>query len=568
MKRLDLYLMGFILIFVCSLSHSAWAMPPHPDLLDKIQPGEVPEPGVFKDLEELRARGVNSPTTVQLVRDIAAGSVKADFNAIAILVDFSDNIASVQASFFDTLLYQDQTGTLRDYWSEVTYGNLTVMTLDLPGTLGWKRAPETYAYYVDGQMGFGSYPQNAQRLAEDAVQLADPFVNFANYDNDSDGYVDALFIIHSGRGHEFTGNPNHIWSHKWNMKNPQSVDGVIAHVYSMEPEYWSTPGDMTCGVYAHEMGHSVFGLPDLYDYGYDSEGLGDWSLMAGGSWNGPKGASPAHPDAWCRIQTGAAAPIILSANLLGASIPAVNSTPTIYRLWTDGTAGSEFMLVENRRMTGYDSYLPSEGLLIYHVDETQSGNNNQWYPDHTDYGHYLVALEQADGQWWLERSLNSGDLKDPYPGSTDNRAYDDASRPDSRDYNFNTTRVAVRNISGAGPTMTADLYVTLSPPDAVGDLEAALAGGAKSASGDVVLTWTEPFAEAGVDHYVVYRSTVIFSTGDSLMATAETQYTDPAAVGDTGANYYYTVKVVDSLGKKSPHSNRVGEFDMSMTAGE
>ncbi|MFC1543554.1 immune inhibitor A domain-containing protein [Candidatus Neomarinimicrobiota bacterium] len=77
-------------------------------------------------------------------------------------------------------------------------------------------------------------------------------------------------------------------------------------------------GDMTIGVYAHEMGHAVFGLPNLYDYGYDSEGLGDWSLMAGGSWNGSLGSSPAFPDAWSHVQMGYVtpprSPLILSTS--------------------------------------------------------------------------------------------------------------------------------------------------------------------------------------------------------------------------------------------------------------
>ena len=52
--------------------------------------------------------------------------------------------------------------------------------------------------------------------------------------------------------------------------------------------------------FAHELGHSMFALPDLYDRDYSSRGIGSWSLMAGGSWNGPSGlgSSPAHPDAW------------------------------------------------------------------------------------------------------------------------------------------------------------------------------------------------------------------------------------------------------------------------------
>ena len=43
----------------------------------------------------------------------------------------------------------------------------------------------------------------------------------------------------------------------------------------------------TASLGCHELGHAAFGLPDLYDRDYSSEGLGRWSLMAGGSWNGP-----------------------------------------------------------------------------------------------------------------------------------------------------------------------------------------------------------------------------------------------------------------------------------------
>jgi parallel beta-helix repeat protein/predicted outer membrane repeat protein len=314
-------------------------------------------------------------------------------------------------------------------------------------------------------------------------------VNYADYDNDGDGYVDALFIIHAGPGYERTGNPNDIWSHKWEMQLPQHLDGVIDSVYSMEPEYWDDPGDITCGVYAHEMGHSVFGLPDLYDYDYDSRGLGSWSLMSGGSWNGPLGSSPAHPDAWSRMQMGAVVATILSADLLGASIPAIEETPAIFRLWTCGAVGDQYFLVENRRQTGYDTYLPDQGLLIYHVDQAVSNNNHQWYPGHTDEGHYLVALEQADGQWHLEQNINSGDGGDPYPGTTSNRTYDDNSTPDSRDYNFNTTDVAVRNISDSAPMMTGDLYVgaaTLSGP-----LSGTLAPGCYHVIGEILVSSTD-----------------------------------------------------------------------------
>jgi M6 family metalloprotease-like protein len=554
MKCRNLSVGLFTIVFICASSISSLAMPPHPELLEKIKAGEIEEPAFFKNIEELRSRGIDTPVAVPIARQIASGELKANFNAIAILVDFSDNTSSVSASYFDNLLFGTGTGTLRDYWEEATYGNLTVVTVDLPSSTGWLRAPNSYSYYVNGYYGFGSYPQNAQRLAEDAVNLADPYVDFSDYDNDSDGYVDALFIIHADQGAEYTGSTNDIWSHKWSTHDVPYVDGVYAYIYSMEPEYWASPGDMTCGVYAHEMGHAVFGLPDLYDYDYDSEGLGDWSLMAGGSWNGPLGASPSHPDAYCRILTGAVTATNLTSNLMGATIPAVENTPTIYRLWTNGAGGSEYFMVENRRQTGYDSYLDGQGLMIYHVDETQDGNDNQWYPGHTSYGNYEVALEQADGDWDLEKYNNDGDSGDPYPGSSTNRTFDKNSTPDSKDYDSDTTMVAVRNISNSATNMTADLYVTVGDTPDDPSITVTYPNGGETLSGSATITWTatdpDPGETALLDIDLEYSS----NGGGSWnpIATGESNdgsyLWDVSGLGD-GSNYLVRATATDTTGR-------------------
>jgi hypothetical protein len=230
----------------------------------------------------------------------------------------------------------------------------------------------------------------------------------------------------------------------------------------MEPEFWSGSNDMTCGVYVHELGH-VFGLPDLYDYDYDSRGVGRWSSMAGGSWNGNAGDSPAHFDAWCRSFLGFVTPINVTANISNAPFPAVETDSTVYRLWTGGQAGPQYFMAENRQQTGFDAHIPHEGIMIYHIDENEGGNNNQWYPGYTSYGHYKVAVEQADGDWDLEQNVNSGDSGDPYPGSTNNRAFNNNSTPDSKSYSFANTNVAITNISNNGTNMTADLAVVNAP---------------------------------------------------------------------------------------------------------
>jgi hypothetical protein len=100
------------------------------------------------------------------------------------------------------------------------------------------------------------------------------------------------------------------------------------------------------------------------------------------------------------------------------------------------------------------------------------------------------------------------------------------------------------------------------PPEAIDDLSATLTNGAKSATGDIRLSWSEPYSDLGVDYYVVYRATNPQGTMDSLSFTSDTTYTHAGAAGDTLVNFYYTVKAVDTDGQKSDESNRVGEFDI------
>ncbi|MFB0515796.1 MAG: M6 family metalloprotease domain-containing protein, partial [Candidatus Neomarinimicrobiota bacterium] len=454
-------------------------IPPHPRVRQLIAEGRIALPYYLEHFDEIRRRGVGSSWTApaltrQLslepsaaVRSLGPARIPTgSFKVLLILVDFSDNEQEVAAAYFDTLIFQQAAGSLWDYYQAVSYGDLDIITVNLPSTVGWTRAPQTYAYYVNGQNGFGTYPQNAQRLVEDVVTAVDSLVDFSQYDNDADGYVDALFIAHAGPGAEYTGSDYDIWSHAWVTYNPPVLDGVTIYHYSMEPEYWAAPGDMTIGVFAHEMGHAVFGLPDLYDRDEvaPSQGLGRWSLMAGGSWNGTDGDRPAFPDAWSHFQMGYVSPTNVDINIVGQNIAHIESNAEAYRLWHNGSIGPEYFLIENRQKVGYDEFLPGSGLLIYHVDEAvTTQNDEEWYPGWTSYGHYLVALEQADGLWDLERKMNRGDAGDPYPGTTYNATFDAVSTPDSRDYFGGQTYVAVQNISPSEYSMTADLQVTGVP---------------------------------------------------------------------------------------------------------
>jgi M6 family metalloprotease-like protein len=465
MKNHSMNIAGIAAIsFLCmflSLGSLVFAMPPNPDRYnEEIEKGS-PLPYYLENRTKLMEQGIDSP---RKVASPVTQSAHGTFNALAILIKFSDKNSSVEVSKFDTLIFVDRQGSVRNYYKEISYAQLDIVTVNLPSTIGWTTAPQTYAYYCNGQNGMGAYPQNSQKLCEDIVDLVNPLVDFSNYDNDLDGFVDALILVHTGPGAEVTWSDNDIWSHKWGIV-PRSRDGVYIREYCIQPEYWYTPGDITCGVFCHELGH-ILGLPDLYDTDIprDSYGVGKWSLMAYGSWNGPSGRGdyPAHPDAWSRIRLGFTSPTNVVANINNALIASVEGGGDIYRLWSSGGLGDEYFLMENRQRTGYDSYLPSSGLLIWHIDETQSGNDNQWYPGYEASGHYRVALEQADGLFEMEKNISSGNAGDPFPGSSAHTSFSPASLPSTNSYGGENTMMAISNISPSAATMTASLQVSLA----------------------------------------------------------------------------------------------------------
>jgi immune inhibitor A len=435
-------------------------MPPHPDV-ERMMKEENTWEKYVQILEDARKRGLDAPSeelmdkTFREVQTAKAGKQKVMKRAVVILCDFSDNVGTTPPIHYDSLtnsigIYPS--GSVREYYQEVSYGLIDV---DFVITPVWVRLPNPYTYYTNNQYGMGAWPQNAQRMAYDAVLAADPYIDFSQCDLDSDGVIDALVIIHAGPGAESTGNLNHIWSHAWVIPVNLYVDGVRAYHYTTDPE------NAGCGVISHELGHRPFGLPDLYDTDNSSEGLGNWCLMAAGSWNG-NGAVPAHMSPWCKIRLGLVTVDTVRTNRIYQPIPAVEDSPIVYRLWTNGTTGNKFFVVENRRLKKFDRALPSQGLLIYHIDNTRNNNNNEWYPGQNYLYHYMVALEQADGRWDLEHGTNRGDAGDPWPGTSNNRDFHNYSVPDSKDYGnpMITTYVGVLNISDPADIAYADLMVS------------------------------------------------------------------------------------------------------------
>ena len=459
---------------------------------------------------------------------VTSGSVKA----IVLLVQFTDNppggpAVRFRPTVWDSMLFGDfyvrggadttTTHTLRRFYQEVSYGSVDIVTVNLPSATGWLTAPNNYSNYcqADGthDNGFGPYPRNVQRLVMDAVIAADPYVDFSPYA--VDGVVRNLFVVHAGSGAEWSGGGMLIWSHEWSVATDDGwgntppllfVDGAQIADYSMEPEAGGdtagedgppmTPMLPTVGVYAHEFGH-ILGLPDEYDYGYESAGTGLVSLMAGGSRNRTPsvypdcaGNSPARPSAWGAAQLGFVTPTVVTTLTTGISIPPIETTPAgaILKVAYPGSNGKEYWLFENRQQIGTDAGLDrmgpnAHGMCIYHVDENvlartywlpneaecvSSGvyrgqtncncdalppnpnNNERWYG---------ISVEQADGAYDLERGYGSG-WTDFYSSATGVTSFTPSTTPNTSSYyryGGCTGFAAATNIQEVGPNVVLDL---------------------------------------------------------------------------------------------------------------
>ena len=342
--------------------------------------------------------------------------IQGQLRVKVLLIDFPDREGTHPVSHYNQLLFSKDTyptGSMRDYFREVTLGKV-----DVTGSVhGWLRLPNDYSYYANGESGTErrSYPRNARRMAEDAVNAAlQAGVDFhSNLDVLNDGTITALFIIHAGLGAE-TLSPsirgNHIWSHKWATQ--QSIE-VSPNLYAST--YLTVPHNCKVGVCAHELGHLAFKWEDFYDpnYGEDGkewDGSGSWDVMASGSYNG-NGNRPCHPAALHKTQHNWIEVTQVTSSGQHTLKPYTPNFGQILKLTSPKYRNGQYLLLENRAKSGFDSDLPGEGLLVWKVDESA----DMFAPDKP-----ALLLVQADGRRQLQTpdDWNTGDAGDPFPGSS------------------------------------------------------------------------------------------------------------------------------------------------------
>ncbi|MBT2694874.1 M6 family metalloprotease domain-containing protein [Bacillus sp. ISL-55] len=396
--------------------------------------------------------------------------------------------------------------TMQNAYKESSYGKVNLVRKENTD-FAWVEMPKGASYYLDqegthaegGVYKLGNVNGDAHtgEFIRDLLKAADAEVDFSEYA--VDGEVPNIFVIHEGTGAEFSRDPAQFWSHKWSLLSAlyygkyyetgkpadahagmsqgewinktvaedMTYDEVVVNNYNIQPgiggnvsgfdtatnsykeELKTGPFPAQTGVYAHEFGHAL-GLPDFYDTLYSSEGVGNYSMMAGGSWMrypntaAYSGNSPTHFDPFSKVFLGWAEPIEVTpeSGVQTITLPAASKADAdngIVKMEVPGSNGTEYFLFENMQQDGFNKGMvrqgeDAHGLVAWHVDENvinlyqtagfRPNNVENWMNKRFQFNqsqtasngevvtHYGLSVLQADGKYDLERNLNRGDAAD------------------------------------------------------------------------------------------------------------------------------------------------------------
>jgi len=314
-------------------------------------------------------------------------SASRKIKILPILMDFSDDphqrIPSEIYDFFFGDKPEDR--SLRNYFFEVTNGDLEF----IPGNYGvgdWIKMPRKKIEYAK--------TGSVSVVVQDYFDIvAKKNIDFSEYDQDRDGYIDYTIIVQSGDPSEGYGG-SIFWLHYSPRAIGSSVsDSLAVGQYIMTAEKFRGSKIAPLQGICHEFYHFQGGF-DLYSY----RGSNNWAV-------GP----------WCNMAENTSFSILGLCGFSRAALnwfkPIIITKPGVYEIDALASSGKnrlyrvnipktqEYFLIENRQAVGVDSWwqgIVSTGLIFTHVDGSipyahMFNDGPKVFP------HYAVWVEDGGG---------------------------------------------------------------------------------------------------------------------------------------------------------------------------
>ena len=377
--------------------------------------------------EDIRAKQMAAPSRVAQAQKVATPLNIAP-RGLVILVNFTDVAFATDKAEMDSMLtgknyardysytyrggkyHVTSEGSAWKYFFDSSNGNYNPQ-FDVIGPV---TVSKNMSYYGKNVNDFDAAPWT---MVKEACQLVDDSVDFKQYDNNNDGYVDFVYVIYAGYGEADGGDANTIWPHSYWLLDAGAtckVDGKYVDLYACGNEMdFHTKHHTGIGTFCHEFSH-VLGLPDMYETtGYGThKTIGAWSILDYGPYNNDGNTPPAY-SAYEQFFMGWLTPrlIVDAENVELDELQESNSALLIsstdqHNLLGNDPKPTTFYLLENRQQVGWDKYLPGHGLMLTKVQY----NYNNWLNNSVNNtsNRMGVDLIEADGK---KPSINSNGYK-------------------------------------------------------------------------------------------------------------------------------------------------------------
>lgn len=399
----------------------------------------------YKKSDEERARKArrNEPIADDHTLFFHTGSPRA----LVILAEFTDSVFkdSDPKSVFEQYLNAetiDNTvgnatvgrnyGSVKKYFSDMSFGAFTPQ-FDIYGPV---KLSHNLKYYGEGKN------DRMDRLIPEVCQLADNQVDFSQYDENGDGYVDLVYIICASYSASWTKNSSDcIWPKSGSAANYSksdfgTYDGKKVYRFGVHTELNAYPGAFAqpyringIGLFCHEFSHCM-GLPDIYPTSTAAQnafnpGMEYWDLMDGGEYV-YNGYYPTEYSAWQREAMGWFTIDTLKTTDKGnITLRNINSGGKAYRIINEQSNGqTESVLLQFIQKTGWNYRLEGHGLLVSHIDYDATAFSLGSNSVNNTIGHPRYTIIPADGEYISSSDKQHEDIYrtsmagDPFPGTS------------------------------------------------------------------------------------------------------------------------------------------------------
>jgi M6 family metalloprotease-like protein len=471
------------------------------------------------------------------VRSLAKSS--GTFNNLVIYIRFLNEPAfTISRSAYDASLNSTTGVSMRNYYREVSYNKLDIVSYHLPGDATTNiyytdSHPRSYYQPYNASTNTNGYSSDSERTTREHSLLANAcsWINSnyslpagVNFDVNGDGIMDNVCFVIRGIS---DGWSDLLWPHRWVLYSQNvKMGGLTVYGYTLQLE------NVSITTFSHEMFHAL-GAPDLYHYNNSDVPVGTWDIMANG-----KG----HPGAWMKYKYGgwlSALPEIKGSGTYSVR-PLSQEAKAGYILKSPYRTDQLFVFEYRKKSGNYETYLPQTGLIITRIDLRYNGNANG-SPDEI----YVYRLNGAPG---IGGDLNSAAFSDLYNRTT----FSDITNPKCFLQDGSAGGIKITNIISMGDSIS--FTVEMDKPV---DLKIAPVEDTQMS-----LSWKYPWDN---DFLVSCSSAAesftpvpgkIYNVGDSIGTTGKIIQNGPAKlIEQTGLisdeTYYYTIRTVKS---KNPNT--------------